>query len=75
MEILHVLPELPSNEGLLYTHPSGGEHAMRYAGIEAKFNPLRVKYLTRKDGGEVGLITGKDLLEMQFDEVKNNSFR
>ena len=73
MEFLHVLPELPSNEGRLYTHPSGGEHAPRFAGKEAEFNPLG-DYLTRKDGGEVGPITGKDLLEMQFDEAKTIVF-
>ncbi|MEX1112550.1 MAG: hypothetical protein WEC84_03735 [Candidatus Andersenbacteria bacterium] len=41
MRLLETLPRLPEGEGNLWTHNTGGEHATKFSGDEARYNVLR----------------------------------
>lgn len=41
MRLVEDLPKLPPNEGYLWAHPTGGEHATKYIGTEKLYNRLR----------------------------------
>jgi len=70
MRLLESLPDLPTGEGYLDAHNSGGEHAIRYSGIEDQYNRLRRAELAplAKPGLEVADFDHVDFLNMMLSD-------
>lgn len=70
MRLLERIPDLPHGEGEIDAHNSGGEHAVRYSGIEHQYNSLRRAELTplAKPGVEMADIVGDELQDMMLSD-------
>ncbi|HTB48872.1 MAG TPA: hypothetical protein VK712_02195 [Verrucomicrobiae bacterium] len=64
MRMLEQLPALPEGEGTLWTHNTHGEHALKFAGTERAFNPLRASELRPTDGSPITEIEHFELIDM-----------
>jgi hypothetical protein len=64
MRLIDRLPELEDGEGNLWTHNTGGEHAMKFIGSEHAYNPLRASELRRLDDSPLDPIDHEQLVDM-----------